>query len=65
MIKKNTEAKPKVHTSLIEAVIMALGEIFLQNRKADKVLAEVLRSNKKWGSRDRAFIAESTYEIVR
>ena len=31
----------------------------------DKVLERVLKSNKKWGSRDRGFIAESSYEIVR
>ncbi|MFZ1790195.1 MAG: RsmB/NOP family class I SAM-dependent RNA methyltransferase [Saprospiraceae bacterium] len=55
----------RVHKSLLDAVINALSEIFCNDRKADKVLAEVLRSNKKWGSRDRGFIAESTYEIVR
>lgn len=31
----------------------------------DKVIERILKSNKKWGARDRGFIAESTYEIVR
>ena len=55
----------KIHASLANAVIKSLEEIFIANRKADKVLAETLRSNPKWGSRDRGFIAENTYEIVR
>ena len=32
---------------------------------ADKAIQQVLKSNKKWGSRDRAFIAENSYELVR
>jgi 16S rRNA (cytosine967-C5)-methyltransferase len=34
-------------------------------RQADRVIEEVLKSNKQWGSRDRNFIAETAYEIVR
>jgi 16S rRNA (cytosine967-C5)-methyltransferase len=30
-----------------------------------RLLSKYLKSNKKWGARDRAFIAENTYEIVR
>jgi 16S rRNA (cytosine967-C5)-methyltransferase len=37
----------------------------LENKYADKVLERILQSNKKWGSKDRAFIAENTYELVR
>jgi len=32
---------------------------------ADKVVERLLRQNKKWGSRDRSFVAEHTYEMVR
>lgn len=39
--------------------------IFIEGRYADKVIESVLRSNPKAGSADRAFIAESTYEVVR
>ena len=50
---------------LIRAVVEALHAIFIENRHADKVIEFVLRNNKKAGSRDRAFIAETTYEVVR
>jgi 16S rRNA (cytosine967-C5)-methyltransferase len=39
--------------------------IFEENRYADKVIEKVLKQNSKWGSRDRRFIAETTYDIVR
>jgi 16S rRNA (cytosine967-C5)-methyltransferase len=55
----------KLHRNLTEAVLSALHAIFEENRYADKVLEKILQSNKKWGARDRAFIAENTYEIVR
>jgi 16S rRNA (cytosine967-C5)-methyltransferase len=50
---------------LIRAVVEALHAIFCDNRHADKVIEFVLRNNRKAGSRDRAFIAETTYEVVR
>ncbi len=55
----------KFHRNLVEAVLEALFAIFEENRYADKVLERILQANKKWGARDRAFIAENTYEIVR
>jgi 16S rRNA (cytosine967-C5)-methyltransferase len=50
---------------LVRAVAQALHAIFVENRHADKVIEQALRSNPKAGSRDRAFIAETTYEVVR
>jgi 16S rRNA (cytosine967-C5)-methyltransferase len=50
---------------LIRAVVEALYDIFSGDKHADKVIEASLRNNKKAGSRDRAFIAENTYEIVR
>ena len=55
----------KVHPPLLEAVITTLDLIFLENRPADKVLEKTLKSNRKWGARDRRFIAETVYDIVR
>lgn len=43
----------------------ALHSIFRENRHADKVIEQALKQNPKAGSRDRAFIAETTYEVVR
>ena len=39
--------------------------IFEENKYADKVIEKVLKQNSRWGSRDRRFIAETTYDIVR
>lgn len=55
----------KIHRPLAEAVIEAIRQIFEENRQADKVIERILKSNRKWGARDRAFIAENTYEMVR
>jgi len=55
----------KVHRILVEAVISGLEQIFIDGRYADKVIERILKSNTKWGARDRAYIAENTYEIVR
>ncbi len=55
----------KLHRQLVEAVIIALTDIFKKNLYADKVVEYTLRSNSKWGARDRAFIAETIYNCVR
>lgn len=55
----------KLYKGLVAATVDALQQIFIKSRQADKVVEQVLKSNKKWGARDRAFIAENTYEIVR
>jgi len=55
----------KIHRSTSEAVITSLQMIFEERRYADKVIEKVLKQNPRWGSRDRRFIAETTYDIVR
>ncbi|WP_044172001.1 RsmB/NOP family class I SAM-dependent RNA methyltransferase [Flectobacillus major] len=55
----------RIHRPLADAVVGTLQEIFLNKRQADRAIEYVLKSNRKWGSRDRAFIAENTYEVVR
>ncbi len=55
----------KIYRNLSEAVIENLHAIFQDNKYADKVIEKVLKSNPKWGARDRRFIAETTYDIVR
>ncbi|WP_375584472.1 RsmB/NOP family class I SAM-dependent RNA methyltransferase [Cyclobacterium xiamenense] len=55
----------KLFPNTVNGVVRALEEIFGKNLHADKVIERVLKSNPKWGARDRAFIAESVYEIVR
>jgi 16S rRNA (cytosine967-C5)-methyltransferase len=55
----------KLHRNLVFAVIDALNLIFNENEYADKVVQKVLKFDKRWGARDRGFIAETTYEMVR
>jgi len=55
----------KLHRNLVFAVIDALNLIYNEDQYADKVVQKVLRYDKRWGSRDRGFIAETTYEMVR
>ncbi len=55
----------KLHPLLVKAVEEALNDIFNNGKYADKVLERLLKSNPKWGSRDRSFIAETTYDCVR
>jgi len=55
----------KLHRNLVFAVIDALNLIFNETEYADKVVQKVLKFDKRWGSRDRGFIAETTYEMVR
>jgi 16S rRNA (cytosine967-C5)-methyltransferase len=55
----------KLHKSLVEAVVSLLESIFNEGQKADRAVEKKLKSNKKWGSRDRSFIAENTYEMIR
>lgn len=55
----------KLHPNLVQAVISALEDIFGDQQYADKVIERVLKSNPRWGARDRAFIAENVYGMVR
>lgn len=57
------QAKP--HRILLQAVVNALTTIFTDNKYADKVIEKTLKENPKFGGRDRRFIAETTYDIVR
>ena len=55
----------KIYRNLSAAVVEGLQEIFVNKKYADKVIEKILKSNPKWGARDRRFIAETMYDIVR
>jgi len=55
----------RLHRNLVIAVIETLHQIFNEQIYADKAVEQRLKSNRKWGSRDRGFIAETVYDIVR
>ena len=46
-------------------VIDSIRDIFNEGIYADKAVEKALKRDKRWGSRDRKFVAETIYEIVR
>jgi 16S rRNA (cytosine967-C5)-methyltransferase len=55
----------KLYKNLVNSVALTLQDIFVKNRYADKALEKVFKQNIQWGSRDRRFVAEAVYDIVR
>jgi 16S rRNA (cytosine967-C5)-methyltransferase len=55
----------KLHLPLLNGIQAALKEVFISDKKSDQVVPAVLKANPKWGSRDRSFVAQNSYEIVR
>lgn len=55
----------RLHRNLVFATIDALSEIFNDGVYADKAIEKALKRDKRWGARDRSFIAETTYDILR
>ena len=62
---KQGHKQVRLHKNLAVAVVNCLEAIFNQGKQADKVIAKMLKSDKRWGKRDRGFIAQNTYEIIR
>ncbi len=55
----------KLHRNLVDAVYEVVQRCILEGASADKLIEKKLKENPKWGSRDRSFIAETSYEIIR
>jgi 16S rRNA (cytosine967-C5)-methyltransferase len=55
----------RLHRNLVFTTIDSLLAIFNEGQYADKVVALALKKDKRWGSHDRKFVAETIYEIVR
>jgi 16S rRNA (cytosine967-C5)-methyltransferase len=55
----------KLHRPVAQTVISALSQIFGEGYHADKVIERALKSRREFGARDRRFIAETVYEMVR
>lgn len=55
----------KLYKNLVNSIAETLTDIFVKNRYADKALEKLFKQNPKWGSRDRRFVAEAVYDIVR
>ncbi|OUR93333.1 RNA methyltransferase [Flavobacteriales bacterium 34_180_T64] len=55
----------RLHRNLCFATVDGLLQIFNEDMYADKVVQQLLKRDKRWGSRDRGFVAETTYDMVR
>src|ERR1041385_3740934 len=55
----------KLHRNLALAVFTGLKEILLEKKQADTTAGTLLSGNKSWGVRDRNFIADHIYGVVR
>lgn len=55
----------RLHRNLVDAVVDGFMQINNEGLYADKVIERLLKRDKRWGSKDRAFIAETLYELVR
>ncbi len=55
----------RLYPAHLEAIAEALANIFGENKYADQEISRVLKADRKRGSKDRAFIAEHTYGVVR
>jgi len=55
----------RLHRNLTFAVIDSIRDIFNEGAYADKAVEKALKRDKRWGARDRKFVAETIYDIVR
>ena len=55
----------RYYKNLFHGIVHALHQIHAKNEHADQVVANTLKKNKKWGSNDRSFVAETIYNITR
>jgi 16S rRNA (cytosine967-C5)-methyltransferase len=55
----------RIHRPLAEAAAGILREVFDRGEVLDRVVAEAFRKNPRWGKRDRHFIGDSVWEVVR
>jgi 16S rRNA (cytosine967-C5)-methyltransferase len=55
----------KIHRILAEAAAGLVKSVFHEHKVLDHALAAAFEENPKWGKRDRSFLAETVFEVVR
>lgn len=63
--RRSSKLLMRIHRILAEAAAEIVKLVFKERRVLDQVLAEAFEANGKWGKRDRSFIAETVFEVVR
>lgn len=53
------------HTYHIKGIFNVLQSIFKEGIHADKALEKTMRANKKWGVKDRYFVSETVYDMLK
>lgn len=55
----------KVHRILCEAVLNCVREVMHNHKSTARSIAKITSANKSWGKRDRTFISNTTFTIIR
>ena len=55
----------RLHRNLVFTVVDSIKLIFNEGEYADKVVEKALKRDSRWGARDRKFVAETIYDMVR
>ncbi|MEM1222113.1 MAG: RNA methyltransferase [Verrucomicrobiota bacterium] len=55
----------RIHKVLAQASVDLIRAVFNDGKVLDHELAKAFKANRKWGKRDRGFIAETTFEVTR
>jgi len=55
----------KHHLFHIKGIFTILIDVFEKGEYADKAIEKVMRFNKKWNVKERSFVADTTYDIIR
>ena len=65
MADKKKSFKTVDKKTLLKEVFKTLNYLFVDGIFMDKALEKTMRNNKKWKVRERSFVAETTYDLVR
>lgn len=55
----------KHHSNHIKAIFAVLKDLFDNNEYADKAIEKVMRANKYWDVRERSFVSDVSYDMIR
>ncbi len=55
----------KHHSLHIKAIFAILKDVFEKNEYADKAIEKLMRANKYWDVKERGFVSDTSYDIIR
>ena len=55
----------RIHRILAQAAARIVDSVFEQGKVLDYQLAKAFEAHPKWGKRDRGFVAETVFEVIR